>query len=167
MTDGAKRDRPYWQYAIVTVPLILGFGILSGRLSNSGYGNAWFDALTKPATMPPGWVFGVAWSLLYILLGLALALILKRKDAPGRSVAVSLFTVQMLLNFAWSPVFFGMGEAKAGLFIIILMLAMTIATFFLFARIDRRAGWLMLPYLAWLAFASHLNYQIIQLNPGA
>lgn len=163
----AKLARPWWGYVIFTVPLILGLGMLSGWLSNSGYGNNWFDALTKPATMPPGWVFGAAWTVLYMLLGIAIALILQARGAPGWGIAMALFTVQMLLNYSWSPVFFGAGEAKTALFIIILMQALTIAIIFLFFRIDRRAAWLMLPYAGWLAFASHLNYQIIQLNPGA
>ena len=167
MSDLAARRQSFWTYAVFTVPLILGVGFLMGQLSNSGYGTDWFDALRKPAAMPPGWAFGAAWSTLYILLGVSIALVLKERRAPGWTAAVGLFAAQMLLNFSWSPVFFGAGEAKPALFIIVLMLAFTIVTIFLFYRIDKRAAWLLLPYAAWLAFASHLNYQIIQLNPGA
>lgn len=158
--------KSFWRYAIFTVPLILGIGFLMGQISNSGYGNDWFDALRKPAIMPPGWAFGAAWSTLYIFLGIAIALVLSVRGAPGRALAVGLFAAQMLLNFSWSPVFFGMHEARPALFIIILMLVLSIATTFLFRRINRLAAWLMVPYLAWLSFASLLNYRIIVLNPG-
>ncbi|HWH17066.1 MAG TPA: TspO/MBR family protein [Allosphingosinicella sp.] len=167
MKERESGRSPFWRYAAISVPLILGTGFLIGRLSNSGYGNDWFDALAKPATMPPGWAFGAAWSMLYIALGLSLALVLAAPRQRGRRFALGLFAAQMLLNFSWSPVFFGMNEARPALLIIVTMLALSIAIVFLFRRIDRRANWLMLPYLAWLAFASHLNFEIIQLNPGA
>ena len=166
MADTVRR-RSVWRYAIFTVPLILGVGLLMGQISNSGYGNDWFDALRKPSIMPPGWAFGAAWTTLYILLGLAVALTLCRRGAPGWGLAVGLFAAQMLLNFAWSPVFFGARRPEPALFIIVLMLVLSIAATFLFSRIDRRAAWLMVPYLAWLGFASLLNYRIIELNPGA
>jgi benzodiazapine receptor len=161
-----QERRPFWRHAIVTVPLILLAGIASGRLSNSGYGNPWFDALAKPEIMPPGWAFGAAWTTLYILLGVAFAFILRAKGTPGRNLAIVLFVAQLLVNFAWSPVFFGMYRARLALFLIVLMLALSIAVAFLFARIDRRAGWAFIPYLAWLGFASYLNYRIVELNPG-
>ncbi|HWH22136.1 MAG TPA: TspO/MBR family protein [Allosphingosinicella sp.] len=164
-----RRDvRPsFLRHAIWTVPLILGLGMLSGWLSNSGYGNGWFDALRKPETMPPGWAFGAAWTLLYILLGLALAMVLAAPPQRGRNLALGLFGLQMVLNFSWSPIFFGMNEARAALFVIVLMLVLSMPAAFIFYRIDRRAGLLMAPYLAWLSFAAHLNYRIVELNPGA
>lgn len=157
----------YLRFALFTVPLILMLGIVSGRVANSGYGNAWFAALVKPDIMPPGWVFGVAWPVLYILLGLAIAIILNARGARGRSLAVGLFTAQMLLNFAWSPVFFGMHQVRTALVIIVAMLVLSVVTASLFARIRKTAALLMLPYLGWLSFATMLNYQIIQLNPDA
>ena len=129
-------------------------------------GNEWFDTLRKPDIMPPGWAFGTAWTTLYILLGLAIALVLTRRGAPGWRLAVALFVIQMLLNFSWSPAFFGAQQPEPALFILILMLVLSIAATFLFSRIARAAALLMLPYLAWLAFASILNYRIIELNPG-
>src|SRR4028119_1610277 len=101
MTGLASRSQlrmSFLRYALLTVPLILLLGTVSGRLANSGYGNGWFDALEKPALMPPGWVFGVAWTLLYICLGLALALILHARGARGRGVAIGIFLAQLALN---------------------------------------------------------------------
>ncbi len=157
----------YLRFALFTVPLILLLGIVSGRVANSGYGNPWFDALVKPELMPPGATFGIVWTILYILLGLSIAIILNARGAKGRGLAIGLFVAQMLLNFSWSPVFFGMHQVRTALFIILAMLAISAVVTVLFLRIRRTAGLLMLPYLAWLAFASILNYQIIQLNPDA
>lgn len=162
-----REDRPFWRVAIVTVPLILGVGILMGRVSNSGYGNPWFDSLAKPDIMPPGWAFGAAWTTLYILLGLAIALIVQARPSATRSKAIVIFAAQQVLNFAWSPVFFGARRPDTALTLIVVMLALSIVATFLFARIDRRAAWLMLPYLVWLGFATLLNYRILELNPGA
>ena len=155
------------RYALVTVPFILLLGTLSGRASNSGYGNPWFDALVKPGLMPPGWMFGVAWTILYVLLGLALAIVLHARGSRGRGPALGLFATQMLLNYSWSPIFFAMHETRLAFGIILAMLVLAAITAWLFARIRKSAALLMLPYLAWLCFAALLNYQIVQLNPDA
>lgn len=163
----AQLRMSFLRYALVTVPLVLLLGILSGRVAGSGYGNPWFDALVKPGIMPPGWLFGVAWTILYILLGLALAMILHARGARGRKVALSFFIAQLLLNLAWSPIFFAWHQAEIALAVIVAILLLSVATAVLFAPIRKAAALLMLPYLAWLCFATMLNYEIIRLNPGA
>ncbi|HYJ81941.1 MAG TPA: TspO/MBR family protein [Allosphingosinicella sp.] len=170
MTALASRSQlrmSFLRYALFTVPLVLLLGTVSGRVANSGYGNAWFDALQKPAIMPPGWVFGAAWTTLYILLGLAAALILHARGARGRPLALGLFALQLLLNYAWSPIFFAYHEVGAALWTILAMIAISAVTAVLFWRIRRSAALLMLPYLAWLCFAATLTWQIGVLNPGA
>jgi tryptophan-rich sensory protein len=157
----------FLRYALVTVPAILLLGTVSGRASGAGAGNAWFEALIKPDFMPPGWLFGLAWTILYILMGLAFAMILHARGAKGRGLAIGLFLVQLLLNFAWSPVFFGMHRVGAALVVAIAMLLLAAATTLLFARIRSAAAWLMVPYVAWLVFASVLTWQIYTLNPHA
>ncbi len=170
MTALASRSQlrmSFLRYALFTVPAILLLGTVSGRISNSGYGNAWFDALEKPAIMPPGWAFGVAWTILYVLLGLVLALVLHARGARGRGPAVALFLVQLLLNFAWSPIFFAYHEVGAAFWTIAAMILLSLAAAVLFWRIRRAAALMMLPYLAWLAFAATLTWQIGALNPQA
>jgi tryptophan-rich sensory protein len=157
----------YLRYALFTVPAILLLGTLSGRASGSGYGNPWFDALTKPAFMPPGWAFPVAWTTLYILLGLSLAMILNARGAKGRGLAVTLFLVQLLLNYAWSPIFFAQHKVGLALLVIAAIIALTIAAALLFHRIRKAAAWLLLPYVAWLCFAAALTWEIDRLNPDA
>lgn len=157
----------YLRWALVTVPVIVLLGFLSGKFANSGFGNRWFDALEKPALMPPGWAFGAAWTVLYILMALAFAMILHARGARGRGVAIALFLVQLLLNLAWSPLFFRAHQIGSALALILILLLVVAVTALSFARIRRVAGLLLLPYLAWLAFASFLNYEIGRLNPGA
>jgi len=157
----------YWRWAMVTVPSIVLIGSLMGLLSNSGYGNRWFAALSLPAITPPGWVFAVAWTFLYICMGLALAMVLHARGAKGRGFALLLFFVQLLANFAWSPLFFGAHQVTTALYLIIFILMVAIATFFAFAPIRKAAAWLLAPYIAWLCFATALNFQIDQRNPEA
>lgn len=163
--SGSKASRGWIRWVVITVPVILLLGMLSARLGDSGYGNLWFDRLAKPALMPPGWVFPFAWSILYIVMGLALALVLGARDAKARGIAVTLFLVQLALNLAWSPVFFKEHRIMLAFGLIIAMLLWAGAATALFWRIRRVAGLLMLPYLAWLMFAGVLNWQIHRLNP--
>ena len=170
MTGIASRSQlrmSFLRYALVVVPLVLLLGIVSGRAANSGYQNPWFAALAKPDATPEGWVFRLAWTGLFILIGLALAMILHARGARGRGVAVGLFSAQFLLCLAWSPIFFGAHQVGTALIVIIVLLALAVATTFAFARIRKPAAWLMVPYLAWLCFAGVLNYQIDVLNPDA
>ena len=155
------------RWVLVTVPAIEFFGMISGVLSNSGYGNRWFAMLDKPAFTPPGFVFAIAWPIAYLLIALALAIILHARGARGRGLAITLFLVQLLCNYAWSPLFFAAHEVTLAFSLIIVILALAVVTTVLFARIRPIAAWLMLPYLAWLAFASLLAFGIDQRNPGA
>ncbi|MGK2910171.1 MAG: TspO/MBR family protein [Sphingobium sp.] len=157
----------YLRWALFTVPAVVFLGFLSGRMANSGYGNAWFDALTKPAVMPPGWAFPVAWSLLYILMALALAIVLDARGARGRGFAILLFITQFVCNLAWSPLFFAAHKVTAAFYLIIAILVLVTLTTIMFGRIRRLAAWLMLPYLCWLGFAASLNYEIGRLNSDA
>lgn len=157
----------FLRYALVTVPAVVLLGSLSGYLSNSGYSNAWFAALQKPAFMPPGWVFGVAWTILYILLGLSLAMVLHAKGAVKRGRALALFAVQLALNFAWSPVFFAWHRADIALSIIAAMIVGTFALILVVWRIRVVAGVLLYPYFGWLMFAALLNFEIVSRNPDA
>ena len=166
----ASKPRPrlsFFHIALITVPLILLLGTVSGRAAGAGYGNPWFDSLLKPAAMPPGWVFGLAWTILYILLGIAIALILHARGGTGRRVAIGLFALQLLINFAWSPVFFALHDVRAALAMVLAMLVLSIAATLMFARIRIVAAWLMVPYVGWLIFASLLTWQVLELNPHA
>lgn len=163
----AQLRMAFLRYALVTVPLVLLLGSVSGSLAHGGDGNPWFDALLKPSFMPPGWAFGLAWTILYILLGLVLATILHARGARGRRLVLALFLAQLALNFVWPPLFFACHEVVAGLIVILAMIGLTAATAALLWPIRQAAALLMLPYLAWLCLAAALNYEIVRLNPGA
>lgn len=120
------------RWALVLVPFILLLGTVSGIMSNSGYDNSWFSALRQPDLMPPGWVFGVVWTILYILMGISLALIMTARGARGRTVATALFVVQLILNLAWSPVFFAAHQVTIALAMIVIMIVLVAAVVALF-----------------------------------
>jgi translocator protein len=157
----------FLRWAMVTVPLIVFLGFLMGRLSNSGFSNGWFASLARPDWFPPGAVFGIVWTILYAMMGLSLAMILDAKGARKRDVAVGLFVGQLVLNLAWSPLFFAAHQVTAALVLIIATLVMAILTTRAFWRIRPVAAWLLVPYLAWLMFATALNFEMDRLNPDA
>lgn len=163
----ATGQRGWGRIALVTCPAIVLLGSASGWLSNSGYGNDWFDGLTKPGFMPPGWTFGVVWPVLYLLMGVALAMVLAQPPSPRRKLALVLFFAQLALNFAWSPIFFAAHDMTLAKYVIFLMAVIAAAAAGQFLRLRRPAGLLLVPYLAWLIFAAALNSAIERLNPGA
>lgn len=153
------------RWAIVIVPLLLLLGFLSGSGTADQLG--WYAGLSKPAGTPPAWLFPVAWAVLYILTGLALAIVLNARGASGRAVALVLFVVQFALNLAWTPVFFGAHRLSPALWVLVGMIATAVAATLAFGRIRSTAAWLMVPYLAWLCYAGALTWRLVQLNPDA
>ena len=170
MGELASKDQlrmSYLRWALVTVPGIVFLGFLSSQIAGSGGDNPWFAALAKPSIMPPVLAFPIAWTILYVMLGLALAIILDARGAKGRGLALALFAGQMILNLLWAPIFFAAHKMTLALSVIIVMLLLAAATAYYFAAIRRNAALLMIPYLLWLAFAACLNQQFISRNPGA
>ena len=165
--DEAVERANWWKTALVAIVAIELLGGLSGWLSNSGFGNAWFYALRKPSFMPPGWAFGVVWPILYALLGIALSMILAEPPSDRRRIALILFFVQLALNFAWSPIFFAAHAITLAKWVIFVMAAVAAAAARQFLKLRRPAGLLLIPYLAWLVFAATLNATIEALNSGA
>lgn len=157
----------FLRWALVLVPLVVLLGFLSGQAAGSGPGNPWFDDLAKPGIYPPPATFGIVWTVLYVLIGIAAAMIGAARGAAGRGLALTLFAVQLLLNLAWSPVFFGLHQISSALYLIVALDLAVLATVIAFWRVRHQAGLLLLPYLAWVCFATVLNWQFLQLNPDA
>lgn len=153
------------RWALVTVPTVVLLGFLSGSIAPSGPDNPWFAALEKPAIYPPPMWFGIVWSVMFVAQGLALALICAAWGARHRAVALVLFVLQFAFSLAWTPVFFGMRDMGLALIIILLLDVLAVITTIAFWRIRRGAGLLMVPYVAWIMFATLLNWQFLQLNP--
>jgi len=155
------------RWVLVLVPACLLMGILSGVLSNSGAANAWYAALSKPAINPPPVVFPVVWSLLYALMGVAMAVVIAARGAWGRDRAVIAFALQMVFNLAWSPLFFAAHRIGVALVVLLVLDALVVLCVVTFWRVRPLAGALLLPYLAWVLFATLLNWQFLALNPWA
>lgn len=124
----------------------------------------WYAGLTKPSFNPPNWIFGPVWTILYVLMAIAICRVWTRSRGTERSRAAAIFAVQLVLNVAWSAAFFAGHSPGAGLVVILALLAAIVTTIVIFARIDRLAAWLLAPYLAWVSFASVLNAAIWVLN---
>jgi tryptophan-rich sensory protein len=126
---------------------------------------AFYAQLAKPAWAPPGSVFGPVWSVLYLLMGIAAWLVWREQGAKGSAAALALFLIQLTANALWSWLFFAWrngAAAFAGVLILLILVAATVAAF---RRIHRWASLLLLPYLAWVGFASALTWAVWQGNP--
>jgi tryptophan-rich sensory protein len=155
--------RSWWGAVVFALGCQLA-GVIGALTTQTGT-SAWYQELAKPAFQPPGWVFGPVWTLLYTLMGVAAWRVWRKgMDTPGVRPALALFVVQLLLNTAWSPVFFGAHLIGVALAILVALWVTLIATTVAFHRVDRPAALLLLPYLLWVTFATILNAAIFDLN---
>lgn len=149
----------------IAIPLCLGFtsaGLTGNAMSKFGQFN-------QPPLAPPAWLFPVAWTALYILMGLASYFIFiykpkTKKDARIRVAALVLYCIQLVFNFAWSPIFFGAGAYAFALVWLVAMLFMVIAVVFLTHERITPAMWCLIPYVLWCMFATYLNIGVMLLN---
>jgi tryptophan-rich sensory protein len=149
---------------LIAIGLCLGTGAVGG-LATAGSINTWYVNLSKPFFNPPNWIFGPVWTILYILMGIALYLVWinpPAKKNPHR--AEMLFGVQLFLNILWSVIFFGLKNPLAAFLEIILLWAAILLTWQKFKEISKFAANLLVPYLAWVSFAAILNLAIVILN---
>jgi tryptophan-rich sensory protein len=153
----------FMRWALFTVPLVVLLGFLAGQLGDPK--SLWFINLEKPDLYPPPQAFGIVWSILYVMIGLALALVCSAWGAKGRIAAIVLFAVHFIGNMAWTPVFFGMQNIEGGLMVLAFVFVTLLLVIAAFWRVRMSAGLLLLPYLVWVCFAAYLNYGIMQLNP--
>lgn len=135
-----------------------------GAAANMTSLSTWYLPLKKPALVPPGYVFGIVWGILYPLMGVALYLVW-RTDKTKTKWAVRAFFLQLALNIFWSIYFFGFRSPFLGFVDITLMILAILWTVVLFFRHSKVAAYLMLPYLLWVIFATYLNWSILLLNP--
>lgn len=143
------------------LPLVV--GALSGFVT-SGSVETWYLTIEKPSFNPPGWVFGPVWTVLYLMIGVAAGLAFGRRRSSGTTNALVAFLVQLVLNGLWSIVFFGLhqpGWALVEIVVLWLAIGWTVRAF---GRISKLAAWLLVPYWAWVSFATVLNASIWWLN---
>ncbi len=139
---------------------------LAGVLSSLSSGNVGqiYASLNKPPLSPPGWLFGVVWPILYLLMGIAAYIIYQAPQSPEREKAINLYWVQLFINFLWPIVFFRFEWFWISVLVILLLDVLVLITTILFYRINKIAGYLMIPYLLWILFATYLNIGIAVLN---
>ena len=164
MTSKTQSISSFGQLAIAIL-ICTGTGSLSAYISNTGM-NPWFDNLIKPSWNPPEYLFGPVWTLLYCMMGISLWLVWKSETvASVKKPALQLFAAQLFLNFCWSIIFFKFHSPAWALVEIIAMLFLIVLTTKQFSKISKQAAWLLVPYIAWVSFASVLNFSIWTLNP--
>ncbi len=126
--------------------------------------DGWYAGLDKPTWNPPAWIFGPVWTVLYLMMGVAAWLVWREGGWMARQRPLGLFLGQLLLNAIWTPVFFGMHQIGLALIDIALLWLALGATLIVFMRVSRPAGWLLVPYLAWVSFAAFLNFTLWRMN---
>jgi benzodiazapine receptor len=161
-----RNSRPNWLILAAFIAAALAAGALSAVFSPilSTTANHWYALLAKPEWAPPNRWFAPVWCLLYVLMGTSAWLVWRERYHRSRNSALTAYTIQLLLNAAWAPLFFGAKNIGAGLFVIValwLALAWTIREF---AVIRATAAWMMVPYMIWVSFASALNLTIWKIN---
>ncbi len=148
---------------LICIAVPLAVGGLSAWLSRGGMRG--FAALDKPPLSPPGWLFPVVWTILYVLMGLASYLVLvSGRDQKTNDRALWLYGIQLGVNFFWSIFFFELSLYLFAFLWLILLWLLILATTARFYHISRTAGYLMLPYLLWVTFAGYLNFGVYLLN---
>lgn len=163
MATQTTRSRPKSLLALAVSVAAVAVASLIGGLAGSSSAED-YGRLQQPSFAPPSWVFGPTWTVLYALMAVAAWLVWRTGPSPETRRALTLYAVQLLLNAAWTPLFFGLGWRGIAFFELSVLLVVLIATVVLFWRRSKPAGVLLLPYLAWSVFALSLNFAVWQLN---
>jgi len=163
LPESTAPPRDGWLALIGWILLVLGLGATFGSLFAP---DAWFSALLKPTWNPPSWVFSPVWTVLYATMATALWLVRREPEVqePLRRRAQILFAIQLALNLAWTPLFFGLNSAGLAFAVMCLLWIALLATMLAFGRVRALAGYLLLPYLLWISFALVLNGTIWLMN---
>ena len=152
-----------WKLLVICLVIPLAVGGLSALLSGGGMAD--YGQLNQPPLSPPGWLFPVVWTILYLLMGYA-SYRVATADAPRekKQQALAVYGAQLLANFLWSPIFFGLELRLTAFFVLVILWVLIYITMRLFSKIDERAGDLLLPYILWVTFAGYLNIGVFLLN---
>lgn len=149
----------------ITVSICLLVGYLSSIVTQSTI-KTWYPTLMKPSFNPPNWIFAPVWTLLFILMGIAVGLVWDKLDSDRELVKKGMFffAVQLALNALWSYLFFGLNNLLLASIEIILLLLLIYETYLIFKKLDKKASYLLIPYMAWVSFATVLTISIYFLN---
>lgn len=152
-----------WKALIISIAIPLLVGGLSALLTKNSM--AAFEALQKPPFAPPGWLFPVVWTILFVLMGIASYLVYTSNAPPQeKKHALQIYAIQLIFNFFWSIIFFNLSLYSFAFVWLVALLILALSTTFAFWRISRPAGYLLIPYIIWITFAGYLNLSIAFLN---
>ena len=155
-------NRYTWRSLIVVLAATLGAGPLVGFLTQRD--SSFYETLIKPSFAPPGWLFPVVWTLLYAAMATAMWFVL-RTGSADRFILLGLYIAQLAVNLLWPYLFFVQQSLGLSFFWLLLLWMLAAIMLYQFFRESRIAGWLLVPYLAWITFAGVLNFCIARLNP--
>lgn len=151
-----------WQKLIISLVIPLGVGVVASVLTQ---GMTQYGDYRKPPLSPPGWLFPVVWTILYVIMGYASYRIqISYADRREKASALKLYGAQLAINFLWPLVFFGMEQYLVAFFVLLLLWALIFLTIRAFSQIDETAADLLLPYIIWVTFAGYLNVGVYLLN---
>lgn len=159
------RDSVRWIGLVVFIALCLGAGGL-GAIATTPEIDGWYASIEKPQWNPPSYVFGPVWTTLFVMMAVAGWLVWRPNGFKAATLPLTFFAIQLALNVAWSWIFFGMHQPGWAFVEIVILWLAILATTVAFFRFSKIAGLLMVPYLAWVSFASVLNFTIWRLNAG-
>lgn len=150
-----------WKRLLISIGISLFIGGLAGFLTQNSM--TVYNQLTQPPLSPPGWVFPIVWTILYILMGIS-AYIINESDSPTKEKALTIYGLQLLLNFLWSIVFFNLQNSLLAFVVLVVLWLLIVAMIRLFKEISPLAAYLQIPYLLWVTFAGYLNLMLFILN---
>ncbi len=159
-TSGVDFLKIQWKKLIICLAIPLAVGGLSALLTRDSMET--FESINKPSLSPPGWLFPIVWTILFILMGIASYLVIT-SGKPNRA-ALTIYGVQLAFNFLWSIIFFNLGLYLFAFILLVMLWLLILINIILFCQISKPAGYLMLPYLLWVTFAGYLNFSIYLLN---
>ena len=150
-----------WKELLIAIVIPLSIGLLSGLISKDSMMS--FELLNKPPFSPPGWLFPLVWTILYILMSISSYLIYKSNN-PYKTTALIIYITQLFFNFFWAILFFNLNLYFFSFIWIVILWILIILTIISFYSINKNAAYLLIPYFLWVTFASYLNYAIALLN---
>lgn len=160
---GDRMKQGNWKQCLKWIALTEAVGLLAGLLSREGT-VLYQEYAVKPPLTPPGWVFGVVWTILYALMGISICRVLQAQNVVGGNRCLNLFFAQLIVNFFWPLLIFNAQAFGFALIWLALLWVLVLAMILCFYRVDPRAAWLQIPYLIWLTFAAYLNTGVWLLN---
>ena len=150
-----------WKQLLISIGISLGIGALAGFLTQNSM--EVYSELQRPALSPPGWLFPIVWTILYLLMGIS-AYLIYDSHSPNKEKALTIYVWQLFFNFLWSIVFFNLQNILLAFIVLIILWLLIVAMIKSFKEINPLAAWLQIPYLLWVTFAGYLNLMLYILN---